>query len=1114
MIGLVRRGLVPAVIAVTAGLLPAAAAEVYSVDLRAADSTTRLEVVSLQGLLARRPDGPQVVAIMRDSDWAAAGALLGADQEPSRLTPDQLIQTVKGKLAGQVIYDPDQPFTIGIATTLAGVHGGVLTARDLGVPTLEDLRGRFADRGQAYRWAVGALAQRCAAGKIALIDDGVAGPRDWAIRERAFVCDLDAAPGSEERDLLLRLLAASPLNTPVLGWPSARAGGAATAVSNLVTALAGRGDYLVPCGDAANLSVMAGGGEAPRGQRVHYIEPSDRPVVTFIMLGGERLDYALGRMRELWADSARGSIPLGWALSPSLFEYAPSAAVAYSVGARFGDDEWLVSPNGPGFTWLSAQAGLTKYLAGLEAAARRGDMTALVISDPGTAQQLGEVVSQLAGVTALQGVFALQGTEIASGVHNGFPVVAESVRARSVEQTVSDIQARLRDRQRLIAVGVEAGAMSPNDIASVIEELGDLVVIAQPSQFLRLFKVGVPMSRAGVKALKKTDEIAISDIKFDFGGAEQPSDSMPIEVSASVRSSEPILLAEAVYAGERDQMPFSITLREQGEGEQRRFLGRLPATLRGGELGVKIRAVDAKFRVAWSPVETLEVPMVDADDDGLSDTEEGYLRTDPSKADTDGDGLLDANDPQPRAHDQWVNYYLDPVLPPSDGPFVSADEGSTVGEDFRAVSGDGSWVYRLPLSGVPPGAPAAVAIVAEGAVVSTSPDGTTWTEIHRPEPADTSANLLVRELPTEWLAGAAVFVRIADAALDDDRPARVFEVSVTSPLEAPSVLMPVPAPAFPVLGITTRMSAKVYSPDGIAEVRLHYQINGGETYTIEITEVERSQVYAADLPDQPRLANGDVLLYWAEAKDKKDRVAVSARAAVPVGITRAETISLVAGGDFRGNWGPGGGYEGASSSAGAGAVDRAYIMELAQKAIYNVWLLAAPRGRAIAVEVNRQRVGQVPADARDGWTLLGRVSLARGKHQVKVTALDDTGDNPAGARATYAEVLLTADRGLKPPANLLLPYRNTFTIISPAEGAVLDGTATIQATAAGNVYYVEAFVGANRVRLGAQRTPPYSWRWRTTGIPNGEYVIRFRVLNRRDDDIFIPGIDRTVKVEN
>jgi hypothetical protein len=428
------------------------------------------------------------------------------------------------------------------------------------------------------------------------------------------------------------------------------------------------------------------------------------------------------------------------------------------------------------------------------------------------------------------------------------------------------------------------------------------------------------------------------------------------------------------------------------------------------------------------------------------------------------------------------------------------------------VKGAGSWVYRLPLSGVPSGAPAAVAMVAECAVVSISADGQTWTEMHRPEPDDTAASLLIRDLPDEWLAGESLFVRCADGAPDDEHPARVYEASITSPPEAPSVLMPVPAPPFPVVGIATRMSAKVYSPDGIAAARLHYQVNGGEVQTLEMTEVESSQVYAVDLPE---LANGDLLVYWVEGKDKQDRVAMSARAAVPVGITREETISLVAGLDFKGDWSPGGGYEGAARSAGAAeVVDRASVLELAQRGMYTVWLLAAPRGRALAVEVDGDRVGEVKPDAPDGWTRIGQVGLGRGEHLVKVISLDACGECPPDSRASYAEVILTADRRLRPPENLVLPYRNTFTIIHPPGGEALEGTVMIRATAAGNVHYVGCYVGANRVSLGTERTPPYSWRWRTTAVPNGEYVIRFRVMNRRDNDIFIPGIDRTVKVEN
>ena len=81
----------------------------------------------------------------------------------------------------------------------------------------------------------------------------------------------------------------------------------------------------------------------------------------------------------------------------------------------------------------------------------------------------------------------------------------------------------------------------------------------------------------------------------------------------------------------------------------------------------------------------------DADDDGLTDSEEQLLGTDPSVADTDGDGLLDGAE---------VELGTDPTLSDTDGDGFTDGEELTEGTsptdgDDLPLSGSRVWLYQI-----------------------------------------------------------------------------------------------------------------------------------------------------------------------------------------------------------------------------------------------------------------------------------------------------------------------------------------------------------------------------------------------------------------------------------
>jgi hypothetical protein len=200
------------------------AAAAYDEALAAA---TLQGIINRQGtklyLLSRTKPRPQfwLDLLAKDGRW-----LQGREQK-ALPDLDALVKLAGKGLKGAIIWDPDVPASVNVATTLGGVRDAVVLSPELAerhlarwrLPVLKDLRGKFtgaetgSKKNDAYRWAIREyLAQgRCSSRRLCLFEDafsarargelGYVVTRDWAVKSRAFVFDLspwgDEAPGDE-----------------------------------------------------------------------------------------------------------------------------------------------------------------------------------------------------------------------------------------------------------------------------------------------------------------------------------------------------------------------------------------------------------------------------------------------------------------------------------------------------------------------------------------------------------------------------------------------------------------------------------------------------------------------------------------------------------------------------------------------------------------------------------------------------------------------------------------------------------------------------------------------------------------------------------------------------
>jgi hypothetical protein len=135
------------------------AAHLDAADLSALSGDEQGLLVTLQGIVNRIQ--PRLYFYWgtdpTNLEW------LNTIRVPHTITADtwSLFKRYRSAIRGAILYDTNVPDTVNIATTLAGVKNGVIAtadlAKSLGLPVLQDFRGQFSNKIEAYQWAIANL---------------------------------------------------------------------------------------------------------------------------------------------------------------------------------------------------------------------------------------------------------------------------------------------------------------------------------------------------------------------------------------------------------------------------------------------------------------------------------------------------------------------------------------------------------------------------------------------------------------------------------------------------------------------------------------------------------------------------------------------------------------------------------------------------------------------------------------------------------------------------------------------------------------------------------------------------------------------------------------------
>ena len=341
------------------------AEELTVIDFRKLAPDWQLCTATLQGIVNRKR--PRIYCIATDPDeqwlkWMLTQHYIRRTRTVA--TPEALLKRYRGEMRGAIITDPALPMSKNVATMLASVEDAVVVSprmiRQVDLPVVQDLRGRWHTNVEAIRWAFDNLWPKLNHSVIACLWPNEPMLRDYLVENRIFIFWLSGpidgakpyANAQAELNLMEELLAKMPPNIPVMGYPWA---GKDVGIGEGpgVTLFAEFAKFLVGSVNCSNLSVHSGvrvtlrQKPAPPAPR---LDPH-KVYVSWVISDGDNLPVLTAvNFPQLWRDKVRGTFPIGWTASPSASMLIPDI-VAYYYATSTPRDYWMAAVSGVGYTY-------------------------------------------------------------------------------------------------------------------------------------------------------------------------------------------------------------------------------------------------------------------------------------------------------------------------------------------------------------------------------------------------------------------------------------------------------------------------------------------------------------------------------------------------------------------------------------------------------------------------------------------------------------------------------------------------------------------------------------------------------------------------------------------
>jgi hypothetical protein len=411
-----------------------------------------------------------------------------------------LITKYRNEISGLIVYDPAQIHTVNLATVLAKNRKALiasplllsrLTAAPYNLPVLLDLRGQFTSKLQVYQTLYNTywphLDHRLLIGLNPEVHK--AALREYATALGAAVTWLDPNVAAESA-LLNNFLSSMPAGSNYMGWWPEEEPGVQRSSQYGITTIAS--DW------CSNLTMHSG---TPRTVTIKPMpaKPAlqNKIYVAFILSDGDNLQYIEHLMRKLWNDPGRGSVPMGWTLSPAMLDAMPGA-LNYFWQTATDNDNLISGPSGYGYTYPNSwpnQNLLNQFVAKTEDYNRRAGFRVITLWNTitgGINQNVGQAFSNFA--PSLLGLTAQNTGGGLTIYNNRLPGMALSCNYCTNEQAMQDhintASAGWNGNEpRFIIIQVQPWKdMKPTNFKNVANSLNANYVVVRPDHIFQLIR--------------------------------------------------------------------------------------------------------------------------------------------------------------------------------------------------------------------------------------------------------------------------------------------------------------------------------------------------------------------------------------------------------------------------------------------------------------------------------------------------------------------------------------------------------------------------------------------------------------------------------------------------
>ena len=394
---------------------------------------------------------------------------------------------------GLVVTDPTQPDTLNLATTMAGVNNELicdpsllttLTNAPYSLRIVDDLRGRFADKYAVYGYLYTNYWPLCTHRVMAGMETNLDGLlRDYLVAVKSATVWLD--PGTPKDATLLGSFVSTmtPASGVYVGWWPSEGNGLTWIANYGIPVLAS--DYF------RNGSLFSGVVHPINVPNIPPPPPLQNKVyVSLILSDGDNIQYDQHAMKINWENGNRGSVPIGWTVSPLAVNMDPEILNYYWSTATTND--CLVSgPSGAGYAHIELwnSANLAAFARVSDSYLQQAGLRIVTIWDQvttGVAQAFATNCPTLFGLTDQSGG---NYTSVNSGLRTIGLTVGYSSTASAITSGISNAAAGWNGSAPMfLAAQAVAWNLTPSDLVNIVGSFNSSeYVFVRPDHLFMLY---------------------------------------------------------------------------------------------------------------------------------------------------------------------------------------------------------------------------------------------------------------------------------------------------------------------------------------------------------------------------------------------------------------------------------------------------------------------------------------------------------------------------------------------------------------------------------------------------------------------------------------------------